>query len=134
MPGKPYRFLISESKMGNTKKEPNNPLGLLSFKLALVSEGVRSTEGEVIHPGWKFTHWITTATSEKRTTKDIAKDLAKLLLAVGLEKTSGKQLMENPAMLNDRTVDLLTKVKKASDDFPESNAVARWIIPVTAKT
>lgn len=126
---------LYDLKIGEVKKEPTKDHSgeRLTIPMATVSEHT-STKGEPILPGLVITHYIgitpkPAAEAGKReyTNAEIAKAVAGIGKAAGLS-CSVRDIINNPAQLNGRVVRCKIKIQKETDEFPESNRIADFVV------
>lgn len=123
-PDRVYRLTISATKEVSDKGND-----MIVCKLQTTKDEV-DTDGRTLHTGFPVFHRIMVTPTDKRTVKDIARDCALLLKAIGKSNITPKQLIDDPTtILNGQLVDAKIGIQKAKDGFPEANVVSSFVIP-----
>ncbi len=126
-PDRIYRMMIRSPEVVPGKKNPD--VRLLTFKLETTKEAM-DTDGKPLHIGFKFIHRISVDPSGDRTVDQIKIDLGLLLQCIeGKDaKTRPRELINNPAIIADKLIDVKVGLQKEKDGYPESNS-ARFVPP-----
>lgn len=125
------RMEISKVTHGPSKTDESR--NVLTIKMKTQKEAALN-DGKTAKPGFTCYKRISTSPSEKtaesegRTNKDIARDLALVLKAVGKPDVSPRALMDNPSILEGQVVDVRVGVAPARGSFPESNTFS-FVLP-----
>jgi hypothetical protein len=130
---------LYDLKIASAKKEKTKDGTGERLTIALETTiDVKSTEGELLKPGHKITHYIGITEKPERqndrgdtirayTNADIAKALAGIAKALELN-TSPRSLMDNPAQLEGKVVRAKVKINKETPQFPESNGIGGFVV------
>jgi hypothetical protein len=137
-PDRVYKMLIRSPEIVASKSNDKN--FMLVMKLETTEDGT-DTDGNKLYKGFKFTHRIGITPSGERTATHIGKDLALLLQALNKTSISARALVGNPATgvapelhhIADQLIYVKVGLQKATNDFPESNKVTKFIPPSEAK-
>lgn len=133
-PDRVYRMSIAEASKSKVKDSERE---MIVLKLVTTKEEI-DTDGKTLHPGFSVFHRIgVTVTKEdkaldlkERTGKDIARDVAIVLKAIGKGTTAPiTAINETETVFKDQIVDVKIGMNKAKDGYPESNKVSQFIIP-----
>jgi hypothetical protein len=113
------------------EKKVNAEKGTEGMAITLESTTpLEDTDGHPLAVGFKFRTRINGA-SGARTREALAKDLALFVKAVEgpASKTPLLEVWNNPAILDNKPVQVKIGIQKEQNGFPESNSVKSWIIP-----
>ena len=125
------RMSISKATHGPSKTDETR--NVLTLKMKTEKEAALN-DGKTAKPGFTCYKRISTSQSEKtaenegRSNKDIARDLALVLKAVGKPEVSPRALMNDPTILDGQVVDVRVGVSPARGSFPESNTFS-FVLP-----
>jgi hypothetical protein len=125
-PASNYQMSIfSAEKLPNRKGTGDN----LKLVWKSVSE-ITSTKGDTMRPGTlTVTQYVGLAETDKRSRKDIAKDLVRLIKGGGLPgDTTPSAVINNPTLLTGKTMLVKVGIRQATSDYAESNEVKGVVI------
>lgn len=121
LPAAHYMFTLDDAKVEPNKSGTGNNL-IVSHKLA---EPAQDKRGEPVSPGLVLKSYISLTPTDKYPIDSVKKGVTRIARAAKLNCTV-RQLMDNPSMLNGKTVKAKVKVNKETDEFPESNSIAGY--------
>ena len=133
-PDRVYRMSIASASKDKVKDSERE---MIVLKLVTTKDEM-DTDGKPIHPGFPIFHRIgITVTKEdkaleikERSAKDISRDVALVLKAIGKGTTTTREAIDNTeAVFKDQIVDVKVGLQKAKDGFPESNKISSFVIP-----
>ena len=89
-----------------------------------LTEDATAVDGTKINKGFPIFHRIMLTPTDERPAKQIAADVTKLCLAVGVKGLTVRQLIDDPVThLEGKIFDAKTKINKEKDGYPESNSI-----------
>ncbi len=120
-----YVMTIAEAK-----SQTNEQTQKTSIRIVLKTiDEQRSTDGDVVNAGYPVYDYFGYTPSEKYSNADIAKKGAGILKACGLKDVTVRDFINNPSIINDKTVTVKLGLRKEEGSFPASNTVKTWIEP-----
>lgn len=125
------RMSIAKCSHGPSKTDESR--NVLTIKMKTEKEAALD-DGKTAKPGFTCYKRISTSPSEPkegsdgRTNKDIARDLALVLKAVGKPDVSPRALLDNPEQIEGQVVDVRVGVNPAKGSFPASNTFS-FVLP-----
>jgi hypothetical protein len=125
-PASNYQMLLTEPKIEPNRKGTGNNL-VVKWKS---TTEIMSTKGDVINPGaLVITQYIGLTETEKRKSKAIAQDIARLIRGGGLPvETKISEVMANPTLLAGKTMLVKVKIRQETTEFPESNEIGGIVL------
>jgi len=113
------KFEIKSAEVVAAKKEGRQNLKIVR---SLMEETV-STDGDIIHPGFVVTEYISITPSETLTARTIAGNISKACQGVALKGVNGAQVIANPSMLVGKVGAYKTKINPEKDGYSASNSL-----------
>lgn len=83
----------------------------------------RSTDGDILRAGFRVTHRVMLTPTETRQAKNIANDIKSLCQATGITGKKVSDIIDDPSILNDKTLQANVKISPAKGEYEASNSL-----------
>lgn len=126
IPAANYEMEVTSATVADNKDKTGKNL-VLKLKN---TRAVRSTKGDELPPGQVvLTQYVSLTVTDKRTSKNIAQDIARTSRGLGLPpQVTGRDIINNPSVLNGKTGLFKIKVSQETAEYAEGNQVGGIVV------
>jgi len=124
VPNKLYPLEVIEAEVRTNDEQRE------SLRIVLkTTEDAYSTTGDPVNKGFPVYHYVSLTPSDKYTHETIKKNLALIMQALGLVGMKISNFKQNPGLIVGKVVVVKLGLRKADDEYPESNKIVAWVPP-----